>query len=222
MLVTVMDWERKLLYRDGRFQRVLAPGRHRVGSRKRHTTLEVDLRPRIMHVTGQELLTLDALSLRLSVAATWAVTDPQAFVMGAKNSEHVLYGRIQDSVRAVVAAARLDDLLADRAALLTAVAERLTGEIPELGLHVSAAVVRDLMLPGELRKAALETVLARERGKADLERARSEAAALRSLANTARLLEEHPSLLHLRTLQTAATTPGTRIVLDSRATPADG
>ena len=43
------------------------------------------------------------------------------------------------------------------------------------------------------------------------ERARSEAAALRSLANTARLLEEHPGLLHLRTLQAAG--HGAKLVL---------
>jgi hypothetical protein len=36
-------------------------------------------------------------------------------------------------------------------------------------------------------------VLAREQGRADLERARAEAASLRTLANVARLLEEHPS-----------------------------
>ena len=59
------------------------------------------------------------------------------------------------------------------------------------------------MLPAEIRRAVTEVLLARERGRADLERARSEAAALRSLANTARLLEEHPGLLHLRTLQAA-------------------
>ena len=68
------------------------------------------------------------------------------------------------------------------------------------------------MLPGELRRAAMDVVVARERGRAELERARAEAATLRSLANTAQLLEEHPALLHLRTLQTASE-PGTTVVL---------
>lgn len=217
MHVTVMDWERTLLYRDGRFQRVLEPGRHRVG--RRRTTVPVDVRPRIMHVTGQELLTKDGLTLRVSVAATWAVTDPLAFTTGAKNAEHVLYGLLQDAVRSVVAAAPLEELLADRARLSEALAELTGGGLPDLGIEVSAVTIRDVMLPGELRRAAMETVLAKERGRADLERARAEAAALRSLANTARLLEEHPALLHLRTLQVAAT-PGVRLVLDPRERPA--
>ncbi len=45
-----------------------------------------------------------------------------------------------------------------------------------------------------------------------LERARGEAAALRTLANAARLVEEHPALLRLRTIQ-AATGPGNTVVL---------
>ena len=68
------------------------------------------------------------------------------------------------------------------------------------------------MLPGDLRRAYAETILARQRGRADLERARAEAATLRSLANTARLLDEHPALLRLRALQVAEA-PGTKVVL---------
>ncbi|TDD85857.1 hypothetical protein [Actinomadura rubrisoli] len=71
------------------------------------------------------------------------------------------------------------------------------------------------MLPGELRRAAQDALLAREQGRADVERARAKAASLRTLANAARILEEHPSLLRLRTHQVAAK-PGTWIVLDQR------
>ncbi|MCD0450567.1 slipin family protein [Actinocorallia sp. API 0066] len=215
MRVTVMDWERTLLYRDGRFQRLLAPGRHRIGRARRTTTIAVDIRPRMLHVSGQELLTSDGLALRLSAVAGWTVTDPVAFTTGAQDASHVLYHRVQDAVRDVVSAASLAELTAERARLSEGLAALVVGDLPELGVVVSEVAIRDVMLPGELRRAALETVLAREQGRADLERARAEAAALRSLANTARLLEDHPSLLHLRTLQ-AATTPGTKLVLETR------
>lgn len=213
MYTTVMAWQRTLLYRDGTLERVLEPGRHRYDA-KRCTLVEVDMRPRLMHVTGQELLTSDGLSLRASFALNWQVTDPVAFTTGAQNSETVLYAAVQDAVREVVAAHPLDALVADRS-LLTADLAPVTTAVSSLGIEVSGLRARDLMLPGELRKAALETVLAKERGRAELERARAEAAALRALANTARLLEEHPALLRLRTLQVAAT-PGTQVVLDPR------
>lgn len=213
MYTTVMQWQRTLLLRDGTVQRVLEPGRHRY-NRKRCTLLPVDMRPRLLVVAGQELLTSDGLSLRASFAVTWQVTDPLAYTTGAQNADSVLYAAVQNAARDAVTGHTLDELLADRS-LLVPDAEILADAVRQVGMTVTEAHTRDLMLPGELRKAALETVLARERGRAELERARAEAAALRSLANTARLLEEHPALLRLRTLQVAGE-PGTQIVLDPR------
>ncbi|RDI68956.1 slipin family protein [Nocardia pseudobrasiliensis] len=212
MHVTVMDWQRTLRYRDGKLDTVLEPGRHRYDQR-RDTLVTVDMRPRQTQVTGQELLTRDGLSLRVSFIASWVVTDPVAFTVGAQYPETVLYAAVQEAARDKVAAHTLDELVADRS--LLSGADEVAIAIGDLGIQVSSVRARDLMLPGELRRAALETVLAKERGRADLERARAEAAALRSLANTARLLEENPTLLRLRTLQVAAM-PGTQVVLDPR------
>src|SRR5690606_19867583 len=90
--------------------------------------------------------------------------------------------------------------------------EATARQIDGLGIEVISVAVRDLMLPGELRRAVTETMLAREKGRAELERARAEAAALRTLANAARLMEEHPTLLRLRAIQ-AAEAPGSTVVL---------
>lgn len=210
-----MDWQRTLLYRDGTLERVLEPGRHKYNAR-RCTLIEVDMRPRLLHATGQELLTADGLSLRASYAVTWQVEDPVAYTTGAQRPDAVLYAAVQDAARVAVAAHALDELIADRD-LLVGHNDEIVAAVTGLGIRIESVRARDLMLPGELRKAALETVLAKERGRAELERARAEAAALRSLANTARLLEQNPTLLQLRTLQVASS-PGTQVVLDPRST----
>ena len=57
----------------------------------------------------------------------------------------------------------------------------------------------------------MELVTARSRGLAQLEAARAETVALRSLANGARLLDEHPALARLRLVQAAPY--GSRVVL---------
>jgi len=63
--------------------------------------------------------------------------------------------------------------------------------------------IRDLTLPGELKKLFTQVVKARQEGLATLERARGETAALRNLANAAALVERSPQLLQLRALQVA-------------------
>ncbi|MFI7612253.1 slipin family protein [Nonomuraea terrae] len=213
--VTVMEWQRVLMYVDGRLRRVLEPGRHRHRAR-RTTLLTVDLRPRLLNVPGQEVLTSDGVSVRVTVTARWKIADVVAFTGAAAAPEQFLYATLQDAVRERVSGLTLEAALADRSALSDGLTEPVQAAVTELGIEVSDVRVRDLMLPGELRRAAMDAVVARERGKAALEEARAEAAALRSLANTARLIEEHPALLRLRTLQVAADRQ-TTLVLDPRA-----
>jgi regulator of protease activity HflC (stomatin/prohibitin superfamily) len=62
-------------------------------------------------------------------------------------------------------------------------------------------VVKDMVLPADLRAAYAEQVTARQRGLAQLEQARAETAALRSLANAARVLADNPALARLRLVQ---------------------
>jgi regulator of protease activity HflC (stomatin/prohibitin superfamily) len=209
--VTVMDWERRVQFTDGRFVKVLPPGRHRY-NRRRASLLTVDMRLRSTLVSGQELLTADGVTVKVSVLVSWRVTDPHAFLTASASAEYDLYNAAQLAVRDAVAATAFDDVLADRGRLSAGLAEATAARLAGRGIELASAAVKDLMLPGELRRAATETLLARERGKAELERARAEAASLRTLANAARLLQDHPALLQLRTIQAAAT-PGTTIVL---------
>lgn len=213
--VTVMEWQRVLMYVDGQLRRVLEPGRHRYRAR-RTTLLTVDLRPRLLNVPGQELITADGVSVRVTVTARWQVADPVAYTSASAAPDQFLYAAAQEAVRERVSGLSLEAALAERPQLSEGLTESVRTAVRELGIEVFDVRVRDLMLPGELRRAAMDVVVARERGRAALEEARAEAAALRSLANTARLLEEHPSLLRLRTLQVAADRQ-TTLVLDPRA-----
>lgn len=209
--ITVMDWQRALLFTDGRFTRVLPPGRHRYRT-ARTTVHTVDVRPRSMLVTGQELLTSDGITLKVSALAVWHVGDPRAYLTASTSTESMLYAAVQIAVRDATAVVTFDQVIAERARLSSGLVEAVTAQTGALGVEVTSVVVKDVMLPGELRRAATETLLARENGRAELERARAEAAALRTLANAARLLEAHPALLQLRTIQAAAA-PGTTVVL---------
>lgn len=65
--------------------------------------------------------------------------------------------------------------------------------------------MRDLTFPSELKRAFAEVLKAKQEGQAALERARGETAALRNLANAARLMEGNPALFNLRLIQSVAT-----------------
>jgi len=72
---------------------------------------------------------------------------------------------------------------------------------------------KDLMFSGDIKKAFAQAVTARKEGQAALERARGETAALRNLANAARVLDANPALMQLRVLQQIGGTTGNTVVL---------
>ncbi|MEO6998973.1 MAG: hypothetical protein ABI112_12895 [Terracoccus sp.] len=93
--------------------------------------------------------------------------------------------------------------------------------------HARAALPARGLDPPELRRGATELATTRQRGAAQLEPARAETAALRSMADGARLLAANPALATLRMIQSAP--PGTELVLRfdgsavaGSADPADG
>lgn len=198
--VIVNAWERAVVLRDGAIVRVAEPGRHR--RRRREQWRVLDVRPRLLVIPPQEVLTADGLQVRVSLFLSFGVADPALWLTGSADVHAELHALAQRALRTVVASHTLDEMLAAR--------ETLTAELPSIreaaarfGVDVTAFEVRDLTLPQELRSAFASTALAKAEGQAKLEHARAEAAAVRSLANTAQVLEAHPSILQLRALERA-------------------
>ena len=210
--VVVFEYERALEYRDGRFVRTLGPGAYR---RWRHRTavVKVDVRRRVLAVAGQEVLSSDGLPLRLNLAASFHVADPATAHNSVASYLEALYLVLQLQVRRLVGDSPIDEVLAGRANFGPALLEACAEPARALGLELEAVDVKDLILPGDLKRVFAKVVEARQEGLAALERARGETAALRNLANAARLLEGSPALAQLRLLQHLATTSGNTYVL---------
>ena len=71
----------------------------------------------------------------------------------------------------------------------------------EFGLEVLSLGLRDLILPGEMKELLNQVTQARKAAEANLISRREETAAMRSQANTAKLLEANPTLMRMRELE---------------------
>lgn len=211
MRIVVQEWERVLLYRDGRFEEILGAGRHR-RLRWRRRRVHVVVRPRLLVVPGQEVLTADGLSVKVSLTVAVRTSDPRCWHESVEDADGFVYAALQIALREAVAARTLDELLAARGSLPDDVRARVETAAEAVGVEIDSLSLRDVMVPAELRRAAAEVATARAQGQAALERARSEVAATRALANAARMVAEQPALLQLRTLQ-AVEAGGATVVL---------
>lgn len=208
---TVNEGRRAVVRVDGRTVAVLDPGRHELPRRGWFGTRdvrEVDVRRQLLVVAGQELATLDTPGVRVSVAVSWWVADPVAFLeVAADPLDEVRLGA-QVALRDAVARRSLDDLTTARADLAVELLDAVASRARDVGVVVERVELRDVTPPGEVRRALLAVRTARHDGLAALERARGETAALRALANGARTLAENPALVQLRTAQVVAAAGG--------------
>jgi regulator of protease activity HflC (stomatin/prohibitin superfamily) len=198
--VTVYEFQRALRYRKGRFLSVLGPGQYWI-LEPRTTVTPVDVRPNFITLMGQEVLTADGVPLKISIAANYEMSDPQVAINGQANYAQSLYLLLQLAVREVISTSKADELLENRAGFAEKIRTLAEPQIQRLGLKLLTADLKDLMISGDVKKSFAQVVKARKEGEAALERARGETAALRSLANAARMLQDNPQLVQLRMLQ---------------------
>lgn len=217
--LTITVGQSALIYRNGTLQRVLRPGTHWIVGNT--TTAVVEMRERLVALAPQDVLTADAVALRITMALRIAVADPVAYTETAADPVSAVYLAAQIALRDTVSAVTAEDVVqrnhrVDAEAILSAA--RTAGA--RVGIEVREVFVKDVIVPAEIRSAAMELVTAKARGAAQLETARAETAALRALANAGRLLDAHPALAQLRLVQ--AMPYGSRVVLSvSGVAPVD-
>src|SRR5262245_11552121 len=113
MKITVQAWEKGLKFRDGRFVGILEPGRYRLARwLAKDEVLKVDLRLQSLAIQGQEILTADKITVRLTVLAKYRIVDPAAALMKVDNYVTQMYGDVQLALREAVASRTLDDVIA--------------------------------------------------------------------------------------------------------------
>jgi regulator of protease activity HflC (stomatin/prohibitin superfamily) len=210
--VIIYEHQRGLRYRKGRYIGTIGPGQYWIHSKSSAIT-PVDIRPEFITIQGQDVLSADGVTLKISLAAQFKVAEPYVAVNKNSNYRTSLYLSLQMALREIVGGVKIDALLDNRAAISGKLLELTATKATEFGLTLISADVKDIMFPGEMKKVFAQVVKAQKEGQAALERARGETAALRSLANAARAMDDNPSLLHLRALQTMADSPGNTLVL---------
>ncbi|MGL4465331.1 MAG: slipin family protein [Planctomycetia bacterium] len=191
-----------VLFIDGRYVETLPPGEYAFWKGPAEAKIvEVDLRETMIDVAGQDMLTADKITLRLNAVVTYKVVDARQAVGRTDDVRQALYREAQLVLRGVVGVRELDAFLADKDAVAKELAEGVRRRAGELGLEVASVGVRDVILPGDVKEMMAKVTAAKKAAEANLIFRREETAAIRSQANTAKLLAESPTLMRLRELE---------------------
>jgi hypothetical protein len=202
--VTVKQFERGLKYVNGRFEGILEPGHYTFWNHQaaRVGVQVLDTRVQQLKIEGQDLMTKDKVTLRLTLTAEYAPTDAPTTVHAVADVKEALYLAVQLAAREYVAGVTLDELLEGRDALTRYLEAQVTPRAEHFGVRVHRVGVKDVILPGEMKTLLNKVIEAEKAAAANVILRREDAAATRNMANTAKVIAENPVLMRLKELET--------------------
>ena len=200
--VTVEPGHAGVVFLDGEYVETLSPGRYAFWKNVAQVkVVPIDLRETMLDVAGQEIMTSDKVTLRLNAAVTYRVVDPRLAVSVVDDARQTLYRETQLVLRAVVGVRELDAFLTEKDGVAAELEQLVRRRVKAFGLEVVSVGIRDVILPGDMKDLMNKVTEARKSAEANLIARREETAAMRSQANTARLLADNPLLMRLRELE---------------------
>ena len=191
-----------VLFQDGDYVDTLAPGEYAFWKNAADArVVEFDMRETMADIGGQEIMTADKVTMRMNAVVTYRIVDARKAVSLSDDVRQALYRLAQLALRAVVGARELDTLLTDKDAVVDELEQSLKRRAGELGLEIVEVGIRDVILPGDMKDLMNKVTEAKKAAEAHLISRREETAAMRSQANTAKLLADNPTLMRLRELE---------------------
>lgn len=212
MTIIIREGFTGVLSRYGKLVETLAPGRH-VRWGRGWQVMYFDMRLQQMLVATQEIADRDGVPIRLTARVDYRIANPMTVVRATDSWYGVLYSYVQEAMREIVIPMSIEEILANRVDLGPQIMEIVAPEAEAIGLEILKVVARDFGTVGEIRRAAADLIVAQKQAAAALERARGEQAALRSLANAARVMAGNPALLQLRWIQAIGQVERTTLVV---------
>ena len=160
--------------------------------------IRVDMRTITHDVPGQDIITKDNVSVRVSAVVYFRVVDPIKASIEVENYKVATSQLAQTTLRSVCGQEDLDHILSERDALNKKMQEILDHETEPWGVQISKVELKEIDLPESMQRAmARQAEAERERRAAIIN-----ADAAVKLCEAAGLMAREPASLQLRYLQT--------------------
>ncbi len=200
--VSVENYEKAVLFIDGKFDKVLGSGVYYFWKNGIAVHIaRVDMRQQQLEVNGQEILTKDKAALRINAWAQYKVADIEKAVLENKEYDKQLYVAFQMALREYVAGYSFDELLEKKESIAPFVLQQVKEKAQALGITMNGFGIRDIILPGDVKEIMNQVLIAEKKAQANVIMRREETASTRSLLNTAKLMEDNAMLWKLKEME---------------------
>ncbi|XP_070549153.1 LOW QUALITY PROTEIN: stomatin-like [Ptychodera flava] len=163
---------------------------------------KVDLRTVSFDVPPQEILTKDSVTVSVDAVVYYRVNNATISVANVENANHSTRLLAQTTLRNVLGTKNLAEILADRENISHQMQSILDEATDPWGILVERVEIKAVRLPVQLQRAMAAEAEASREARVKVIAAEGEQNASRALKEAADVINESPSALQLRYLQT--------------------
>jgi regulator of protease activity HflC (stomatin/prohibitin superfamily) len=164
--------------------------------------VRVSLRIDTIEVPPQDVVTRDNVTVKVNAVIYFRVVEPRLAVVEVSNFLYATSQLAQTTLRSVLGEVELDDLLSKREELNVRLQSILDQHTSPWGVKVSMVEVKQVDLAEQMIRALGKQAEAERERRAKIIHAEGEYSASEKLAMAAQVIQQQPSAIQLRYLQT--------------------
>ncbi|KAK7513070.1 stomatin family protein-like protein [Phyllosticta citriasiana] len=202
-----------LVTKFGRFSRAVDPGLVKVNPLSENL-IQVDVKIQIVEVPKQVCMTKDNVSLFLTSVIYYRITSPHKAAFGISNIRQALVERTQTTLRHVIGARVLQDVIERREEIAASIREIIEETSASWGVEVESMLIKDIIFSQELQDSLSMAAQSKRTGEAKVIAARAEVESAKLMRQAADILSSAPAMQirYLEAMQSMAKSANSKVI----------
>ena len=202
-----------LVTKFGRFFRAVDPGLVKINPLSERL-ISVDVKIQIVEVPKQVCMTKDNVTLHLTSVIYYHITSPHKAAFGIANIRQALVERTQTTLRHVVGARVLQDVIERREEIAQSIGEIMDEVASGWGVRVESMLIKDLVFSQDLQESLSMAAQSKRIGESKVIAARAEVESAKLMRQAADILSSAPAMQirYLEAMQAMAKTTGSKVI----------
>ncbi|KAK4545130.1 hypothetical protein LTR36_003681 [Oleoguttula mirabilis] len=202
-----------LVTKFGRFARAVDPGLVKINPLSENL-IQVDVKIQIVEVPKQVCMTKDNVNLSLTSVIYYHITSPHKAAFGISNIRQALVERTQTTLRHVIGARVLQDVIERREEIAQSIKEIIDDTASGWGVEVESMLVKDIIFSQELQDSLSMAAQSKRTGEAKVISARAEVESAKLMRQAADILSSAPAMQirYLEAMQAMAKSANSKVI----------
>ncbi|CAK7203709.1 hypothetical protein SEUCBS139899_006453 [Sporothrix eucalyptigena] len=202
-----------LVTKFGRFYKAVDPGLVKVNPLSERL-IQVDVKIQIVEVPKQVCMTKDNVTVHLTSVIYYHIVSPHKAAFGIANVRQALIERTQTTLRHVVGARVLQDVIERREELAQSIGEIIEDVAAGWGVQVESMLIKDIIFSQELQESLSMAAQSTRIGESKIIAAKAEVESAKLMRQAADILSSAPAMQirYLEAMQAMAKSANSKVI----------